>query len=604
MVSAAVSLDVLSQYAGSNTSVTPTLIDYNQIGVTGVTNTNLAAINSAIDALGAADVNTKIKLQAIADAYNKILAEANGSAVDVAPTSNPSALDFAAIGANIGAASSNLVNLALLDDVIGSKTTIDVDTIAEINLLAAASNAVMVGAAGGVPPSLAQLTLLGLSGVSSDNLAAVQASIAATADSGTGVDSLAELQAIVNTAISLTTVGNYAANNINAAPTLVDYSQLSITGVNAGNLAAINSAINALGIADVDTKVKVQAVVDAYNKILVEANGASPDSTPASNPFASDYAAIGASIGLSGTNSNALSLLNDIVGASNITSVDTIAEINGLAQVVDKVMNTAAGTATPLTLADFNTIGLPTAGSGAVTNTNLAAVNEAIARAGGQNKVDTLAELQALVSAVATIVTYADDNSQGIPTLTTYANAGLTGVTAANLAAINSAIEANAVSGVDTKAEMQAVIDAYLAILSEANGGLSDATPTSNPTVAQYSAIAASIGGAATDIENLSLLNDSIASLSTPNIDTVTEINALAATVDKIMNLAALPTGSTIPIGPPTMAELSALGLNTTLADTAAEQAAIWLAIIDSADSGTGVMTILQLQALINANAS
>ena len=257
-----------------------------------------------------------------------------------------------------------------------------------------------------------------------------------------------------------------------------------------------------------------------------------------------------------------------------------------------------------LSVADFSAIGLATAGQGGVTSANLSAVVDAIAQAGGQNRVDTFAELQTLVSAVATIVSYADDNSQAAPTLATYTNAGLTGVTAINLAAINSAIDANTVAGVDTKAEMQAVIDAYSAILTEANGGLPDATPASNPTVLQYASIGANIVGAATDAENLNLLNDAIVNLNTVNVDTVAEINALAATIDKIMNLAALATGSAIPTGTPSMAELSALGLNTTLANTAAEQTAIWQAIIDSVDSGTGVMTILQLQALINANAS
>jgi hypothetical protein len=140
--------------------------------------------------------------------------------------------------------------------------------------------------------------------------------------------------------------------------------------------------------------------------------------------------------------------------------------------------------------------------------------------------------------------------------------------------------------------------------LAEANGVATDATPGVNPTGSQYAAIGAQIGNAATDTENLGLLNDALGNLGTVNVDTVAEINALAATVGKVMNLAAMSSGSAIPIGAPSMAELGALGLSTTLADTAAEQTAVWQAIIDSADSGTGVATTLQLQALINAHAS
>lgn len=604
VVDGKIGITVFNNYASGSTTVAPTLADYTQANVTGVTSTNLSAINSAIDALDAPNVNTTAKVQAVVDAYGKILAEANGSAADVTPAINPSALEYSKIGANIGAAASNAANLALLNDVIANKTSVDVDTVAEINDLAVAVNAVMTGAAGGTAPTVTQLSLLGLTGVNAENIAAVQARIAATNDNGTGVDSLAELQAIISNSFGLATITNYAANNINAVPTLADYTQSNAIGVTTANLSAINSAVDALSGTDVSTVAKLQVVVDAYLKILAEANGSTADATPTANPLASDYASIGAEIGLAKTNTYALSLLDDVVGGLNTTAVDTIAEINGLAQVVDKLMSTAAGSVASLTVTDFNTIGLATAGPGAVTSVNLTAVIDAIANVGGQSNIGGLVALQSLVSAVASIVSYADSNTNSAPTVATYANAGLTGVTSVNLGAINSAIDANVPTGVDTKTEMQSLINAYTFILAEANGAAADATPTINPTRAQYSAIGANIGGAATDAESFSLLNDSIANLSTISVDTIPEINGLAATIDKIMNLAALPTATAIPTGAPTMAELTALGLNTSLANTAAEQNSIWQAIIDSNDSGTGVMTILQLQALIDANAS
>jgi hypothetical protein len=48
----------------------------------------------------------------------------------------------------------------------------------------------MTGAAVGVAPSMVQLQALGLTRVTVDNLAAVQAAIACTADDGTGVDTI------------------------------------------------------------------------------------------------------------------------------------------------------------------------------------------------------------------------------------------------------------------------------------------------------------------------------------------------------------------------------------------------------------------------------
>ena len=344
--------------------------------------------------------------------------------------------------------------------------------------------------------------------------------------------------------------------------------------------------------------------MNAYNKILSEANGSASDASPNSNPLVSDYAAIGAKIGLAATNSFALSLLNDVVGSLNTSAVDTVAKINALAVVVDNVMLSAVGTPSKFTLEDFASLGLATAGLGAVTSVNLSSVAEAISQAGGQNKLDTLVELQNLVTAVATIVTYASDSTQPAPILAAYSNAGLTGVTSSNLNAINSAIDANTVVGVDTKAHTQAVIDAYNVILAEPKDGVPRTSSFVNPTAAQFSAIGADIGAANKHSEGLALLNNSIASLNVVNVDTVGEINALAATVGKVMGLAALATGSVIPTNAPSMAELSALGLNTAFANSPTEQSAIWQGIIDSPDNGSGVMTILQLQAIINTHAT
>jgi hypothetical protein len=111
-----------------------------------VTATNLAAINSAVDANAASGVDTKAELQAVVTTYNLILAEANGSAADATPGVNPTAAQFALIGADIGAAATNSVNLSLLDDAIGALASTRVDSVSKINDLAAAANAVMTGA--------------------------------------------------------------------------------------------------------------------------------------------------------------------------------------------------------------------------------------------------------------------------------------------------------------------------------------------------------------------------------------------------------------------------------------------------------------------------
>ena len=81
---------------------------------------------------------------------------------------------------------------------MGASVPAAVDTELEVQALSDAAAHVISGAAGGTAPTLFDLADMGITGVSVVNLAAVQAAIAATADNGTGVDTKAELQAVVN----------------------------------------------------------------------------------------------------------------------------------------------------------------------------------------------------------------------------------------------------------------------------------------------------------------------------------------------------------------------------------------------------------------------
>jgi hypothetical protein len=586
----------VSAYAADGAQPAPSVTDYTDIGIRGVTDTNLAAINNAVDSLAATNVDSKAKLQTVVDAYTKILAEANGSAVDATPGSNPLASDYAAIGASVGLAATNTTALVLLNDVVSNLTTTAVDTVAEINAIATVVDKVMNSAAG-TPAALtvADYALLGLAtsgsgAVTTANLAAVNNALA-SAGGQASVDTFAELNGLVT---AVATIVNYAEDKTQAVPTLAQYTAAGITGVSAANLAAINSAVDANAAAGVDTKAELQAVVDAYAVILAEANGAAADVTPGVNPTVAQYTAMGASVGLAASNAAALRLLNEVVGNLTTTAVDTVAEVNAIAAVVDKVMTSAAGIPATLTVADYALLGLATTGAGAVTATNLAAVNNAIASAGGQANVDSFAELNALVTAVATIVNFAEDKTQAVPILAQYTAAGITGVTAANLAAINSAVDANAALGVDTKAELQTIVDTYSLILAEANGVAPDATPGVNPTAAQFALIGANIGAAATNTVNLSLLDDAIARLTTISVDSVTEINDIAAAANAVM------TGAAGGIAP-TAVQLATLGIAGV---TVNNLLALQNAIAATADSGLLVDTVQELQTVVTGAAT
>jgi hypothetical protein len=96
---------------------------------------------------------------------------------------------------------------------------------------------------------------------------------------------------------------------------------------------------------------------------------------------------------------------------------------------------------------------------------NLNATNAAVDAVAAVD-ADTVPEVQALATAantladtaLAKITAYANDNTQPAPTVQDYADAGVTGVDAANLNATNAAVDAVAAVDADTVPEVQALV--------------------------------------------------------------------------------------------------------------------------------------------------
>ena len=482
------------QNAAQNNSAshdTPSLATYSAAGVTGVTADNLTAINNALNTapIDGAHADTTAEVQALVDSVNRILAEANGSAPDASST-NPSAADYANMGASIGNAATDPENLALLNSIVGDKTAAGVSNASQINALAQIANTIQSTAAGdNTAPALtvADLTAIGLTGVTANNLQAITQAIAAQADDGSGTTSVAQLQALVQKVNDAQTAITTAAQDNTASHStlpLSTYTDAGVSGVTADNQTAIETALNSAAVqgSDVNTTAQVQALVDAYKAILAEANGSAADTTP--DPSAADYTRIG----VTGVDSAVkAALLSDVIGDKLATDVDSVSEVQALADAVSAVMAAASATTpTGPTLAQLQALGLTS-----VTADNLAGVQQALANTVDDGSgVDSLAELQALVNdvnaAASTISAAAQDNNATAttPTEATYATAGVTGVTSGNLAAINNALNSAAVTGtsVDTPAEIQALVNSYSAILAEANGSAADATPTADPS--------------------------------------------------------------------------------------------------------------------------
>ena len=209
----------------------------------------------------------------------------------------------------------------------------------------------------------------------------------------------------------------------------------------ATNLAAVNANVLAAATGGADTTAEVQALVTAANSAVtkIEAYNNGDGTSPAALVVA-DYTAAG----VTGVTAANLAAVNASVLAAATGGADTTAEVQTLVTAANSAVtkieayNNGDGTSpAALVVADYTAAGVT-----GVTATNLAAVNANVlaAATGG---ADTTAEVQALVtaanSAVAKIEAYnnGDGSSPAALVVADYTAAGVTGVTATNLAAVN-----------------------------------------------------------------------------------------------------------------------------------------------------------------------
>ncbi|WP_205872730.1 hypothetical protein [Limnohabitans planktonicus] len=555
----------------------PNLNVWVQAGLIGVTEANRPALLDALKT-GAISTVTPAALQAVLDAYQLVLVEANGGAPDASAV-NPTAATFAAIGATAAASlADGSVAQQLLLDVIANAQPTAVDQVSKIDALAQTVQGLMRTAAGlAASPALSadDFAALGILGVDAANLAAVLASIAAGPDDGRGVLSLNDLQQSVSQVIrssqaaqaaiaaALAVIAQAANDTAAPLPRLADYLVAGVSGVNTNNLAAINSVLASSAVQgeQVRTAAQIQAMVDAYALILAEANGAAADSTQA-NPQAATYAAIGATAAAAlPDGSFGQQLLNQVIADKTTSAIDSVAEIEALAQTVQALLLTAAGGTPSVAL---NALDLQALGLSGVTPDNLSAILAALAATADNGAgVADLAALQNLVNTVRgdllqVLQRYASSNSGAAPTLADWQRADVQGVDSRNVFALNSALASSAITGdaIASLPAVQALVDAYAGILAEANGPAADATPQSQPQAADFARVGA-VTAAALSPEGLRLMDAVLADQPFYLVDSVDELQSLASTVDKLMGLA----DGQDPASPLTVAEMQALGM-------------------------------------------
>jgi hypothetical protein len=238
----------------------------------------------------------------------------------------------------------------LLASSIGSLSSSAVDSVNELdNLVGIAENVMKLAAGGNVSYTdgqwLTALTSLGITGVTTSNLAAIKTQIQTATT--TGVDSYDELQGIV----SLVRVNDYAALTSGyATPSLSDYQILTLQGTGnhlytdakADNLTSYNDYVNTqTSIASAD---RIENMVVSYNTIFDVADGLRYP-PPVNVPTELDYNNILGVGVMSGTGEGTTTyLLNDVINGFSKAQVDTVSELRGLATTVKNLHVVAAST--------------------------------------------------------------------------------------------------------------------------------------------------------------------------------------------------------------------------------------------------------------------
>jgi hypothetical protein len=279
VTSTATAANKVANYADATTTPTdagliPTVADFEAILVTGVDSTNLSSV---LDALAQSGVTVssaiQTNVQSVVDSYNVILAAADG--IDNDPTL-PGESDFTRLGVTLSSHSNAAVKTAqvnVLADIVDLKTSVEVDTVAELQALADNVEALLSTAAladgtdiSAQGVSVAELQALGFSGATNENIAAIRQALVNTNDDLSGVNSYGELQSLINNVINaLEILANYAADETTATqvPNVATYNYATFTEVTGDNFEAVQRELIAAERDDADTTAKLQVIVDA-----------------------------------------------------------------------------------------------------------------------------------------------------------------------------------------------------------------------------------------------------------------------------------------------------------------------------------------------------
>ena len=586
---------------------------------------------------------------ALKTSWAVIIAEANGSTADATPNSAPTAADYLNVGVTVGKTTKAL---DLMNSALGQLSSSSVNTAAGIKDLAAAADNVMKVAAviSGASVSAADLEKLGLkinganSGITSklaadfkDNLANLKSGLGTSdaLNTGEAVDTYEELQALFSLQAMRTYNDDTASTKTQPAPGVADYTNIGIKSyaslsdltANTNSVpldytkfgltsdsalaATLNSALDNQASGTALTKTVLQNMVDAYYRVLKEAGSttsntgtyANIDSTSNPNPSLANYISIGITksdankTALAATDSNLLMLLNDAIGRLPVSAVDTASEIQALEKAAENIL--AQGIVTDSSkayetsytsdgewLSGFSALGVT-----GVTASNLAGIKTEIdSKIAGTDvsAIDTVKEIQAIISLYRINDYAAEDTINPLPTLADYqgilANKNINFLTnglSANLSAYNDAVRTKTVVA-DHKtfadeSKVSDLVKSFDTILKFADGSSSTYVNTA-PVKSDFvnvgvgNGLSLALKTAVTTMLDISeysnLLADVIGGKNASQVNTISQLNDLASIIERISELEAKTTSnaanySSITGGSLSVADFDALKLET-----------------------------------------
>ncbi len=326
------SMALIRAYANGNNKTEPTVEDYKNIGATGVNTANLIAVNAAIVRI-TNDIDIITKIQTIVTTVDKSMKLIATYADDSTQTA-PTIADYTNIGINT-------TNIGTVNASIAAVTSSDVDTVEKIQAIAKTVDEAMrciIAYADGntqIEPTIADYLYAGVTGVTRDNLPAINANISIMAGN---INTVQDIQQIVISAAlearkAMKVIADYADNNKNrTVPRIDDYKDLGVKGVHTANLAAVNASIAAVTRADVDRVQKIQMIVKRVNLAMdLIARYADDDNTQVS-PIVEDYV----NAGIIGVNETNLIAINANIAAMTRVDVDSVAKIQ---TIVNEFLN-------------------------------------------------------------------------------------------------------------------------------------------------------------------------------------------------------------------------------------------------------------------------